>query len=147
MNFKHIFSFLFINVLLAGCMSERKPFPEKSESPLPVSLNWPDTIKKLGTVHMGDTIHFAFRFHNTGSQPVVIEKAESSCSCTEAIAPEKPVKAGGTDSIGVILYTQKTITGSVRKMIRVRIAGSKQPQILLYEAEITGHKKLTRIYI
>lgn len=124
-------------------MADRKPSPEKSKSPLPISLDWPDTVKKLGTVHMGDTIYFAFSFYNTGAHPVVIEKAESSCSCTEAIKPEKPVQPGDSAAVRVILYTQKTITGTIRKTIRVNIAGSKQPRILLYEAEITGHKKLT----
>lgn len=142
MNFKHIYFFLVILYFLPDCTGKKEGADEKNTPVVPISLNWTDTVKKLGIVQMGDTVRFAFVFRNTGSYPAAIEKAESSCSCTEALAPEKPAGPGNTDSIRMILYTQKAITGSIRKTVRVTVAGSKQVRLLVYEAEIKGHKKL-----
>ena len=52
---------------------------------------------------------FNFVFHNTGATPLIIQKAEASCSCTEATFDKKPVAPGEQ---GVIHVTYKANNGT-----------------------------------
>ena len=52
---------------------------------------------------------FDFVFHNTGATPLIIQKAEASCSCTEATFDKKPVAPGEQ---GVIHVTYKANNGT-----------------------------------
>lgn len=52
---------------------------------------------------------FDFVFHNTGATPLVIQKAESGCSCTEASFDKAPVAPGQQ---GVIHVTYKADNGT-----------------------------------
>lgn len=52
---------------------------------------------------------FDFVFHNTGATPLVIQKTESGCSCTEATFDKAPVAPGEQ---GVIHVTYKANNGT-----------------------------------
>jgi len=44
----------------------------------------------FGTIHQGDIVTHEFKFSNTGSEPLIISKAEGSCGCTVPEFPKEP---------------------------------------------------------
>ena len=45
----------------------------------------------LGTVALSDTVMLDFEFKNTGKLPLIVHKVETTCGCTLAKKPKKPV--------------------------------------------------------
>lgn len=66
---------------------------------LPI-LQFEETVFDFGTIYESDVIHKKFTFKNTGTAPLLILKATSSCGCTIPEWPEVPIPP---DSSGVIL--------------------------------------------
>jgi len=59
------------------------------------TLEWLDSAdKNFGRIAEGKKLEVAFRFRNTGDQPLVIEKVQPSCGCTVAEQPEEPISPG-----------------------------------------------------
>jgi len=58
-----------------------------------------------------------FEFKNTGNAPLIIKKVKSSCGCTVASKPTKPIMPGQSDKIVVKYNTHRV--GPFRKTITV----------------------------
>ena len=66
----------------------------------------------FGTIAAKENGIRAFKFTNTGNAPVVISQVKSSCGCTVASKPEKPILPGETAQIEVSYDTKKIGTFS-----------------------------------
>lgn len=53
-----------------------------------------ETTHDFGKVKQGDVVSYEFVFKNEGSAPLVIEKVETTCGCTAALASEKTIGPG-----------------------------------------------------
>ena len=84
---------------------------------LPV-MSFRDTLYEFGTVNEGDIITKEFSFTNTGTAPLLITEAKSTCGCT---IPEWPREAIAPDSSGVITVKFNTLhrTGSQLKEVTI----------------------------
>lgn len=91
---------------------------------------------------MGDTISLRFRFKNTGTVPLVIKSAETSCSCTFVYPVTGAIPPGAGGEIRAMFDTRKSIVGFVRKTILVGSNTVPAQKVLLYGGEITGHKAI-----
>ncbi len=59
------------------------------------SIQWLDsTYLDLGKQKQGKEIEISFRFKNTGTKNLVIEKVTAQCGCTVPEKPEKPFAPG-----------------------------------------------------
>ena len=65
----------------------------------------------------GESVTYDFKFTNTGSEPLIISKAEGSCGCTVPIWPKEPIMKGQTagvkvtfNSTGKLGVQDKTVT-------------------------------------
>lgn len=45
----------------------------------------------FGTIEQGESVTSELKFINTGSEPLIISKAEGSCGCTVPIFPKEPI--------------------------------------------------------
>jgi Protein of unknown function (DUF1573) len=61
-----------------------------------------DSAFDFGTLTQGETVEYNYRFKNTGTNPLIIFKAEATCGCTIPEKPEKPLMPGETGVIKVI---------------------------------------------
>lgn len=61
-----------------------------------------DTAFDFGNIQEGDVVQFAFRFKNTGSKPLIISEASSTCGCTIPDYPKNPVAPGQEDILKVV---------------------------------------------
>jgi Protein of unknown function (DUF1573) len=61
-----------------------------------------DSAFDFGTIAQGEKVEYNYRFKNTGTNPLIIFKAEATCGCTIPEKPEKPLMPGETGVIKVI---------------------------------------------
>ena len=58
-------------------------------------------IHDFGTMKQYGDATIAFKFSNTGPEPLIISKSEGSCGCTVPQWPKHPIMPGKSDSIKV----------------------------------------------
>ena len=68
-----------------------------------------------------------FTFTNTGGEPLIIQKVQSSCGCTIPKRPETPIEPGETGEIEVKYDTNRE--GPFRKTITVTSNALNTPMI------------------
>lgn len=81
-------------------------------------LNFNETEFKFGKVKVGTVINHDFPFTNTGSVPLLITKARSTCGCTVPSYPEAPIAPGESGVISVSFDT-KNKYGRQRKPVTI----------------------------
>ena len=84
---------------------------------LPI-ITWKDTVYEFGEVIEGDVVTKEFAFTNTGTAPLLITEAKSTCGCT---IPEWPRGLIQPDSGGVVLVKFNTLnrTGAQSKEVTI----------------------------
>ena len=87
-----------------------------------------------GELSKGDNGVRIFKFTNTGSEPLIINKVYSSCGCTIPKKPSSPIGPGQEDEIQVKYDTNRI--GPIRKIITVLSNAINSPTISL---KITGN--------
>ena len=89
-------------LLLAACGQKApKAQEEKPKGPI-AQIEFPEgTEYNFGTYYEREDKTHDFLVRNPGKVPLVITELETSCGCTTAIGPEKPILEGQTDTIHV----------------------------------------------
>jgi hypothetical protein len=65
------------------------------------SVEYTEMVYDFGEVIEGEHVKYAFKFKNTGSEPLIISDAKGSCGCTVPDWPREPVAPGATSEIKV----------------------------------------------
>jgi hypothetical protein len=79
----------------------------------------------FGTIQEGPAAEFEFQFSNTGTEPIVIQKAQASCGCTTPHYSKDPVLPG-KDGVLTASYNTNGRPGPFTKTITiVSNAGTK----------------------
>jgi len=60
-----------------------------------------ETVFDFGSINEGDVVKKEFTFRNTGTAPLLILNATSSCGCTVPEWPKDPIEPGGQGVIKV----------------------------------------------
>ncbi len=81
-------------------------------------LAFEDVVFEFGEVEAGSVVKHEFPFTNTGSVPLLITKARSTCGCTVPSYPEAPVAPGDSGVISVAFDT-KNKYGRQRKPVTI----------------------------
>lgn len=96
--------------------------PASANQPLDTNqlarITYEETEFDFGQVDEGTKVTHQFKFRNTGSVPLVIQKARSSCGCTVPEWPDEPIPPGGTGEITAKFNTEGK-TMNQKKDIRV----------------------------
>lgn len=79
------------------------PAKEAAEAPAgPTTSMVFDTYEHdFGTMDEGDAVTHIFKFTNTGSEPLVLDKCKGSCGCTVPQCPKEPIPPGASGEIEV----------------------------------------------
>lgn len=81
----------------------------------------------FGEIREGENVKHAFRFRNTGAEPVTISRVQASCGCTAALASAETIAPGAEGEIGVE-FRSKGHPGRANKAITVYSNDPEQPQ-------------------
>jgi hypothetical protein len=84
-----------------------------------------------GTVEKGANGICEFEFTNTGTAPLTIQNATSTCGCTTPNKPEAPIDPGKTGVI-TVKYDTDTRVGEIKKTITVTSNAKNQPKVELH---------------
>ena len=96
-----------------------------------------------GEIEKGSDGYRTFEFINTGTEPLIISRVRSSCGCTVAEKPEKPVMPGEKGIIKVHYNTNKV--GAFRKTVTVYTNAVNEPNgvvILKVKGKVKDPKKV-----
>ena len=90
------------------------------------TIQWIDSTKDYGKIPEGQKLDVSFRFRNTGTTPLVIERVQPSCGCTVAEQPLEPI-APGAEGLIKASFNSEGRTGINHKSLLV-IANTKGNQ-------------------
>ena len=99
--------------------------------PAPAAPAGPTTVMTFdnleydyGTVTAGEKVQYAYKFKNTGSEPLIISNAKGSCGCTVPEWPKEPIAPGETSEI-LVQFDSSNKSGNQSK--RVTITANTNP--------------------
>jgi hypothetical protein len=70
----------------------------------------------FGEITQGESVEYAFKFTNTGSDPLIITSAKGSCGCTVPEWPREPV-APGENGVIDVKFNSKGKKGKQNKRV------------------------------
>lgn len=82
------------------------------------AITFDETSFEFGTVAVGTIIKHDFAFKNTGTIPLIIQDATSTCGCTIPEIPETPIMPGQSSKIHVE-FDSKGKIGTQNKVVTV----------------------------
>ncbi len=88
----------------------------------------------------GGEVSHVFTFKNSGSSPVVIVSAHSSCGCTVPSYSRQPIAAGGESTI-TVTYDPMNRPGKFSKTIEIVVAPSSNRYVLTISGDVTEREK------
>ncbi len=77
-----------------------RPDGSIDSSYLPI-LTLDETVFDFGEINEGDIVNHEYSFTNTGTAPLLIQNATSTCGCTVPEWPKEPLAPGSKGSIKV----------------------------------------------
>jgi len=83
----------------------------------------------FGKIPQGTPVVYEFKFTNVGTEPLIINKVESTCGCTVPDYTKTPIKPGDQGSIKVTFDAAAAMPFS--KMVTIR-SNAKTPVKALY---------------
>lgn len=89
------------------------------------NMAFTDAVHDFGTVPEGPDATCEFTFKNTGSEPIIIQKAQPSCGCTVPSFSKEPVAPGATGVINVAYHTRGKPNPFTKTISVVSNAGTK----------------------
>lgn len=103
------------------------------ETAQPVNPNAPEisfnkTVHDYGTIVQGSDGTCEFKFTNTGKEPLILSKPQSSCGCTIPTWPQEPILPGKSEVIKVTYNTQNI--GPINKSVTI-ISNAKTNRVVL----------------
>ena len=84
-------------LVLISCQeteTEKTAVPAAEAVKALTTIEWIDSAKNLGKINQGQKLQIAFRFKNSGKNPLVIQAVNPSCGCTVADFPREPIAPG-----------------------------------------------------
>jgi hypothetical protein len=89
----------------------------------------------FGEAPEGKQLKHAFKFKNTGPNPLMISKTDVSCGCTVPSFPKEPIAPGGEGEITVVFNSQGK-SGVQQKNILVHSNAALEAVSISIEADI-----------
>ena len=117
---KNTFLLFSVLLLLFGCR------PSVKVDPGPAKIEFEELEYDFGKYSILEEREHTFTFANTGSEPLIIQKAETSCTCTQIEYPKEPIMPGKRGKIK-LTYQARQKHGHFKRNVFVYSNGSEQP--------------------
>jgi hypothetical protein len=121
-----IFSFCcFLLLLLSSFSSQSQP-----------QMQWEQTKHNFGAVKRGEVLRKEFLVKNNGTAPLLLQKAEVSCSCTSVELDTAPVMPGQTGKVTIVFNTA-SVYGRQDRVVEIITNVAGEPVRLRYKALVS----------
>jgi len=97
-------------------------------NPNAAEISFAKTVHDYGTIVQGSDGACEFKFTNTGKEPLILSRPQSSCGCTVPTWPQEPILPGKSDVIKVTYNTNNI--GPINKTVTVN-SNAKTARIIL----------------
>ena len=121
---KKVIYLLGIMLLMAGVAKA-----QDSKTPLGPKIEFEKLVHDYGDVPYNGNGECEFRFTNTGTEPLLVQKPKSSCGCTIPSWPNEPILPGESDVIKVTYRTNRA--GNINKTVTVTSNATKNSTVVL----------------
>lgn len=134
---KRVISIFFLSALAFGCNTSSS----ETQGALMMAghqngkIEFEEMSHDFGEITEGEVVSHAFKFKNTGTDPLDIISVNVSCGCTVASKPVGAVGVGQEDEI-VIEFNSKGKVGENRKSVGVITNGQDVPSTLNFTATV-----------
>lgn len=88
-----------------------------------------ETIHNFDTLHQYDPVIHDFKFVNTGTEPLIISHAKTSCGCDVPSWKKEPIMPGDTLVVNY-KYDSKRI-GPINKSMTITTNATNNPQLVV----------------
>jgi hypothetical protein len=89
----------------------------------------------FGEITQGESVEYAFKFTNTGTDPLIISSAKGSCGCTVPVWPREPVAPGESGVIDV-KFNSKGKKGKQNKRVTLTTNMVPSKKILTVKGQV-----------
>ena len=89
----------------------------------------------FGTVTSGEKVQYAYKFKNTGSEPLIISNAKGSCGCTVPEWPRDPIAPGETNEI-LVQFDSSNKSGKQSKRVTLTANTNPAQTFLTIEGQV-----------
>ena len=98
-------------------------------------MDFETTVWDFGAIDQGESVDYAFKFKNSGSDPLIISNAKGSCGCTVPVWPREPIAPGDTGTIDV-KFNSKGKKGKQNKRVTLTTNMVPSEQILMVKGQV-----------
>jgi len=104
-------------------------------------ISFEKTSHDYGTVVQGSDGTCEFKFTNTGKEPLILSKPQSSCGCTVPTWPQEPILPGKSEVIKVTYNTQNI--GPINKSVTVTSNAQTNRVVLTIKGNVVAKPATT----
>jgi len=108
-------------------------------------LTFEKETHEFGNIGEGVQATYAFKFKNTGNQPVIIANVQPSCGCTTPEWTKEPILPGKTGTVKAV-YNSTNRPGAFHKSITVSSNASTPTQALFIKGTVVEKSALKTNY-
>lgn len=107
---KTLFIIIALGILVAGGIycRQRSNAPAGEKNAPRTTIEFLKDSVDFETFPYAETKSAVFKFRNTGTHPLIVKNASSSCGCAEIKWNKRPVPPGQTDSL-TVLFTPNSL--------------------------------------
>lgn len=95
-----------IRPILLACFLAISFLAFAQENPDGAKIVFEEPVHDFGDIRGGAVVSHAFKFRNSGNQPLVISNVVATCGCTATTWPKEPVLPGKSGEIQVNFDTR-----------------------------------------
>ena len=107
-----------------GAATPAAPAPPAAPTGPTTVMSFPEAEFDFGTVTSGEKVEHAYKFTNTGTEPLIISDAKGSCGCTVPEWPKEPIAPGESSQI-MVRFDSSNKSGNQSK--RVTLTANTSP--------------------
>lgn len=109
-------------------------------------LRLDETVWNFGELpRKGGDVSHDFHFRNEGTEPLVVLRVITSCSCVKASFPKRPVAPGGEGVIRITYQPHKSEPGTFNKVIRIQSNAEAGDDILTVQGCAINEEAHTKL--
>ncbi len=114
---------------------------QQPSNPNAAEITFVKTVHDYGTVTQGADGTCEFKFTNTGKEPLILSRPQSSCGCTVPTWPQEPILPGKSDVIKVTYNTNNI--GPINKTVTVTSNGKTSRVVLQIKGTVVAKPATT----
>lgn len=112
---------------------------EKAVDPNAAEMTFESETHDYGTMDYGSDGNYAFKFTNTGKDPLIITDAKGSCGCTVPKYPKEPILKGQSNFINVSYDTKRP--GPFTKTVTVTSNAKNATKVLTIKGVVKSQEQ------